>query len=132
MTAVFQQLTGINIIFFYSNTVFSGLGISPLVITVIMGVVNLLASVLGFFLLFRFGRKTLMLHGNMCMCLSLLLLGLMIELKSSTGSALFVFCAVASFECSSGPIAWLYNAEIMEDKAMSIATVFGVWALAII
>ena len=97
-----------------------------------MGIVNLAGSVLGFFLLFKYGRRTLMLYGNIIMSLSLLLLALTIELRVPYAPMVFVFVIVAAFECSAGPIAWLYNAEIMQDKAMSIATVLGIWTLAIL
>jgi len=32
---------------------------------------------------------------------------------------------IGIFECSSGPITWLYMSEIMQDKAVSIATVLN-------
>jgi len=32
---------------------------------------------------------------------------------------------IAALELSSGPICWLYMAEIMHDKALSVATVIG-------
>jgi SP family facilitated glucose transporter-like MFS transporter 1 len=32
---------------------------------------------------------------------------------------------IAAFEFSSGPIVWLYNAEIMQDKSVSIAAVLN-------
>ena len=38
---------------------------------------------------------------------------------------------IALFEFSSGPITWLYMAEIMQDKAVSIATVLN-WSINLI
>lgn len=38
---------------------------------------------------------------------------------------------IALFEFSSGPITWLYMAEIMQDKAVSIATVLN-WLINLI
>ena len=78
LVAIFQQLTGINTIFMYSNTVFKGLGLQQTVITVMMGSVNMLASIVGFFLLFYYGRRTLLLGGSIVMTLCLLLLALFI------------------------------------------------------
>lgn len=38
---------------------------------------------------------------------------------------------IAFFEFSSGPIVWLYMAEIMQDKAVSMATVLN-WSINLI
>lgn len=128
---IFQQTTGMNIIFLYSNTVFNGLGLSATIVTVMMGVFNFIGSVVGFFLLFYFGRRSLLLVGHVTQAASLLLLGLFIQLQNKVVPIIFVFIIVFAFECSSGPITWLYNAEILEDKAMSIATVI-IWLLAVL
>jgi hypothetical protein len=41
--------------------------------------------------------------------------------KNSTGMIVCVLSFIMFFEFSSGPIVWLYNAEILQDKAVSIA-----------
>jgi len=61
---------------FYSNTIFSNLGnISPDMITFMVGVVNFLATFGGLFLLFKFGRRTIMIIGNLSMAVVLFLVG---------------------------------------------------------
>jgi hypothetical protein len=42
--------------------------------------------------------------------------------KNSNGMIACVLVFISFFEFSSGPIVWLYNAEIMRDKAIAIAT----------
>lgn len=42
--------------------------------------------------------------------------------KNKTMPIIFSLACVAFFELSSGPISWLYIAEIMVDKSQSIAT----------
>jgi hypothetical protein len=72
--SVFQQLTGINVIMFYSNILFKGLSLTNTTITALIGVVNFLATIVGLTLLICAGRKTLMLIFNACMSITLLLL----------------------------------------------------------
>jgi MFS family permease len=57
-----QQLSGINAVFYYSTSFFSGLGLSdPRLGTIMVGVVNVLATVAAIFLMDKFGRRPLLL-----------------------------------------------------------------------
>lgn len=71
----FQQITGINAIFFYAPTIFEKTGIpqeNAFLQTVIIGLVNLGFTVLAIYHIDRFGRKPLLLVGTAAMALSLL------------------------------------------------------------
>ena len=48
---------------FYSNVIFKGLEIKPVVITAVVGIVNFVATLGGLALLFYFGRKILLVIG---------------------------------------------------------------------
>jgi len=124
---------------FYSNTIFSSLGdISPDMITFLVGVVNFLGTFGGLYLLFNFGRRTIMLYVGSVMALVLVMVGYT-SLKNAhfvvtpespdnhwtIPSLILVLLFIALFEFSSGPITWLYMAEIMQDKSVSIATVLN-------
>lgn len=50
--AIFQQLTGINFIMFYSNTIFASIGFKPQIVTFLVGTVNFLGTFGGLALLF--------------------------------------------------------------------------------
>lgn len=120
---------------FYSNTLFSSLG-SPDLVTFLIGSVNFLSVFGGLFLLFRYGRKSIMVTFNLGMAIVLFLVGF-VSLKQSNWkdddgsnpytvpSVLLVLVFIAFFEFSSGPITWLYMSEIMQDKTQSIATVLN-------
>lgn len=61
---------------FYSNTIFKSLGdISPDEITFYVGVVNFIAAFGGLYLLFNFGRRTIMLYVGAAMAIVLVLVG---------------------------------------------------------
>lgn len=72
--AVFQQLTGINVIMFYSNMLFKGLSMSNTTITALIGIVNFVTTIIGFLFLMCLGRKTIMVIFSALMSVTLLLL----------------------------------------------------------
>lgn len=111
--SVFQQLTGINAIMFYSNLVFKGLTMTNTMITALIGIVNFVATLFGLVFLAFAGRKTLMAIFNIAMSVTLLMLSYYSFEKDSIGMVVCVLLFIAFFEFSSGPIVWLYNAEIM-------------------
>jgi hypothetical protein len=86
---------------------------SATTVTALIGIVNFLATLVGLSLLYCFGRKTLMLVFNACMSITLLLLAYYAFDKNTIGMVVCVLLFIAFFEFSSGPIVWLYMAEIM-------------------
>jgi hypothetical protein len=121
--AIFQQLTGINFIMFYSNTLFSNLGGET--VTGLVGIVNFLTTFGGLYLLSVAGRKSIMFTMSAAMAVLLILLGYFSLQEQNTPAIVCSMGFIAAFEFSSGPITWLYMAEIMQDKAVSIATVLN-------
>src|ERR1700757_890185 len=72
---MFNQLSGINAILYYSNFIFAAAGFSQLsgaLQTVLIGAMNLVATLLGMSLIDKLGRKTLLLVGSvgMAVCLA--------------------------------------------------------------
>ena len=110
---------------------FKGLSMTSTEITFYIGVVNFLATLVGLVLLIFFGRKSLMLVFNVLMTLMLSLLSIYSFDKNSIGMIVCVLLFIAFFEFSSGPIVWLYNAEIMRDKAVAIATFLN-WFISLV
>ena len=119
--SIFQQLTGINVIMFYSNLVFKGLTITNTMITAVVGIVNFVGSIFGLLFLAFAGRKTLMAIFNIAMSVTLLMLSYYAFDHDSIGMVVCVLLFIAFFNFSSGTIIWLYNAEIMQDKAIALA-----------
>jgi len=116
-----QQLTGINVIMFYSNMVFKGLTITNTMITASVGLVNFIASFFGLVFLAFAGRKVLMATFNIAMSITLLMLSYYAFQHNSIGMVVCVLLFIAFFNFSSGTIIWLYNSEIMQDKAIALA-----------
>ncbi|GAO51114.1 hypothetical protein G7K_5225-t1 [Saitoella complicata NRRL Y-17804] len=128
-----QQLTGINFIFYYGTTFFEQSGISnPFIITIITNVVNVVSTVPGMYLVERLGRRQLLLIGAAGMCLCEFIVAIVGVTVGSDNLAAqrvlisFVCIYIFFFAASWGPIAWVICGEIyplsIRAKAMSLST----------
>ncbi|CAH1388815.1 unnamed protein product [Nezara viridula] len=74
---VFQQISGIDTIIFYTVSIFqaSGSDIGEYEATIVVGVVQLLATIFSIFIIDRFGRKPLLMWSGVIMVVSMIALG---------------------------------------------------------
>lgn len=112
-----QQLTGINAIFYYSNSFFVGIIDNPLVGTTLVGVINVIATYVALQLMDKTGRVPLLLWstGGMlasAVVVTLTLLGFLPNVIAVFG----VMGFVTFFEIGLGPIPWLIVAEMFDAK----------------
>jgi sugar porter (SP) family MFS transporter len=136
-----QQLTGINTVIYYAPTIFQMAGFASeaaaISATIIVGVINVLFTIVSIWLLDKVGRRPLLLGGLSGMIISLAALGIAFKFTVVLGSAMkwvtvgSLLCYIASFAISLGPICWLIISEIypirIRGLAMSIATLTN-WA----
>lgn len=119
---VFQITTGINVILsYFSHSLYADLTVSKTTITALAGFGLLIFTFLAALLLMRFGRRQLMIWGNALMAVTMCLIGLFLYLHHTTLVVIFIVLEIIWFSISSGPIVWLYCAEILQDKAMTLA-----------
>jgi MFS transporter, SP family, galactose:H+ symporter len=133
--AVFQQITGINTVIYYAPKIFQFAGVvsssSAIFATLLVGIVNVIFTIVAIMLLDRIGRRPLLLVGLAGMVSSLILLGISFYFTNLIGSlgdlatvGLMVY--VASFAIGLGPVFWLLVSEIyplrVRGLAMSIAS----------
>jgi len=127
-----QQLTGINFIFYYGTTFFTNAGISnPFVISIITSSVNVVMTLPGIWGVERFGRRRLLLVGavGMTVCEYIIaIIGSTVPQtqKSAQSAEVALVCFYIAFFASTwGPIAWVITGEIfplqIRAKAMSLA-----------
>jgi sugar porter (SP) family MFS transporter len=131
--AVFQQITGVNAIVYYTPIILQMGGFhsatSAILATVLVGGVNLIFTIISLLLLDRVGRRPLLLLGIALMAVSLLYLGYLFGAGHVTRVAILIDVLVylASFAIGLGPIFWLLISEIypttIRGQAMSLATV---------
>jgi SP family arabinose:H+ symporter-like MFS transporter len=120
---LFNQLSGINAILYYSNYIFASAGFSAssaALQTVGVGLVNLLATLLGMSLIDKLGRKTLLLIGAIGMTLALA--GVAEIFYTHAHQALLVWMLVLFiifFAISQGSVIWVYIAEVFPSRVRS-------------
>jgi len=127
-----QQLTGINFIFYFGTSVFQKAGIKkPFLTTIATNIVNVFMTLPGMYGIERFGRRRLLLVGaiGMCICEFLVaIIGVTISVTNASGQKALValICIYIAFFASTwGPIAWVVTGEIfplaIRAKAMSLS-----------
>jgi sugar porter (SP) family MFS transporter len=129
--AVFQQITGINAILYYAPRIFESAGfarLSAIGQSTIVGLTNMVFTVVAIVLADRVGRRPLLLIATGGMGISLVLLGAAFKYQFLPPSALLfvILLYIAFFASAMGPLVWVVMAEIfpirMRGAAMGIAT----------
>ncbi len=134
LLAVFQQITGINVIMYYAPSIFKSTGMgneSALFNTMIMGLVNLTFTIISILLIERLGRKRLMIIGSAGMGLFLFAISTAYFTGYFTGYLvlLFIMGYLAFFALSLGPIIWVLIGEIFPNRLRSHAISLAVFCL---
>ncbi len=138
MLAVIQQITGINTVIYFAPTVLeqAGLGRSAaLLALVIVGVTNVIMTLVAIRYLDRIGRRPLLIWGMAGMIVGLVAMSIAFGAGISGSGSVVATVALAfyvgAFAVSLGPIVWLLIAEIfplrVRGQAASIATMAN-WA----
>ncbi len=129
--AVFQQLVGINVVFYYGAILWQAVGFSEgdaLLINVISGAVSIIAVVIALLLIDRIGRKPLLLVGSIGMTLTLsILVWCFSQAQTIDGSVslpgnvgvialLAANAYVVFFNSSWGPVMWVSLGEMFPNQ----------------
>lgn len=128
-----QQLTGINFIFYFGTIFFQSAGINkPFLTSVATNVVNVGMTLPGIYGVERYGRRRLLIIGaiGMCVCEFIVaIVGVSVAQSNVNGQrtlVAFVCIYIAFFAATWGPIAWVIVGEIfplnVRAKAMSLST----------
>lgn len=131
LLAIFNQLSGINVIMYYAPMIFEKAGASTssaMLEAVAVGVTNMIFTIIAMFFIDRFGRKTLLLIGAVGMFLSLA--GAAIHyydgrLLGSAGVAAFIVGFIAFFAFSQGAVIWVFLSEIFPNRVRSKGQALG-------
>jgi MFS transporter, SP family, arabinose:H+ symporter len=139
LIAFFNQLSGINAFLYYAPRIFeaAGLGESTALLSSIgIGVVNLIFTLFGVFLIDRLGRKQLMLYGSIGYIISLSLVAAAFFLNwEGLWVPIFLFLFIASHAIGQGAVIWVFISEIFPNRLRASGQAFGSsthWVLAAI
>jgi MFS transporter, SP family, galactose:H+ symporter len=137
---IFQQLTGINVVMYYAPRIFGLAGFATheqqLWATVIVGLVNVIATFGAIALVDRWGRKPILYVGCAVMAIGMGALAVLLNVGMADVAAqmlavgsLLLF--IAGFAMSAGPLVWILCSEIQpqqgRDFGIAVST-FVNWA----
>ena len=128
-----QQLCGINIIAFYSSTIFASSGSSSLVAnwaSVVFGLVNFLGAFPAVWTMDRYGRRWLLLWTLLPMAVTMALASGSFWLPGETlrlavlAGCVYVFCAL--YSPGMGPVPCAYSAEVYPLSTREVGMSFAI------
>ncbi|MGE9551951.1 sugar porter family MFS transporter [Erwinia amylovora] len=141
--AMLQQLSGVNTIMFYAPTMLQATGLgtnASLLATIANGVISVIMTFVGIMLLSRFGRRPLLLVGQIgCTC-TLLAIGLLTWLMPETVNghpdvlrSYLVLAGMLVFLCfqqgALSPVTWLLLSEMFPMRIRGMANGISVFAM---
>ena len=129
MLSVFQQIVGINAVLYFAPRIFDTMGMgNPMVQTVIMGVINILFTLLAVFTVEKWGRKPLLIYGSIGMALGAFGVALsnLVAGMPAIVAVVSIMVYSASFMFSWGPICWVLISEIFPNTIRGAAVAVAV------
>ena len=126
--AFFNQLSGINAIIYFAPDIFKMTGLgqsSALLSTAGIGVVNLIFTIMGWYLIDRFGRRTLMYIGSIGYIVSLALVAYAFSTGMHTFTTYFIFMFIASHAIGQGAVIWVFISEIFPNSVRASGMAWG-------
>ena len=127
----FGILSGINVIMYYAPMIFEKGGASTdaaMLQAVVVGITNLVFTVLAMFFIDRFGRRPLLMVGAVGMCLSMTGAAVHYYDQNLFGNGAMVACViafVAFFAFSVGAVIWVFLSEIFPNRVRSKGQALG-------
>lgn len=129
LIAFFNQVSGINFVIYYAPRIFEAAGLASntaLLSSVGVGVVNLAFTMLGIFLIDKFGRRSLMLVGSLGYIVTLSV----VSWAFFTGAGgfivvLFLFGFIAAHAVGQGAVIWVFISEIFPNHVRAYGQSFG-------
>jgi len=132
LLSVFQQFVGINVALYYAPRIFESMGAekdASMLQTVVMGLVNVIFTVVAIMTVDKWGRKPLLMVGSIGMAIGMFAIGLLAFMKIIGISTLvFIIIYTASFMMSWGPICWVLISELFPNKIRGKAVAVAVAA----
>jgi len=132
LLSVFQQFVGINVALYYAPRIFESMGAgrdASMFQTIVMGLVNVVFTLIAIFTVDKFGRKPLLIIGSIGMTIGMFgVAGMAFTNVIGIGTLIFIIIYTASFMMSWGPVVWVLIAEIFPNKIRGQAVAIAVAA----
>jgi SP family sugar:H+ symporter-like MFS transporter len=136
LLSVFQQFVGINVIFYYSTTLWRAVGFSEnsaMLTSVITSITNIVSTLVAISLIDKIGRKPLLLIGAAGMVLTLGTMAICFSTATGSGDSLSLGPVagkialvaanlyVVAFAVSWGPVVWVMLGEMFNNVIRATA-----------
>lgn len=130
LIAFFNQMSGINAIIYFAPRIFEAAGIATedaLFSTIGIGVINIVFTMSGLYLIDKLGRKVLMYIGSIGYIISLSLMAYSYfgGAVSNTLLPYFVFVFIASHAIGQGSVIWVFISEIFPNELRAFGQSLG-------
>ena len=130
LVAMFNQFSGINAILYYAPRIFQLTGLSSadsMFQPVIIGITNLVFTVLGMLIIDRVGRKKLLIVGSigMSICLGLISRIFYLQDFSGYGVLIYLLIYIVFFGFSTGAVIWVLIAEVFPNSVRGQGQALG-------
>ncbi|NHI17270.1 sugar porter family MFS transporter [Microbacterium excoecariae] len=136
LLSMFQQFVGINVIFYYSTTLWRSVGFdesSAMLTSVISSVTNIVTTIVAIVLVDKVGRRAMLLAGSVLMAVALGTMALAFSFATTSGGevtlgqpwALIALVAanlfVVGFGATWGPVVWVLLGEMFPNRIRASA-----------
>jgi SP family xylose:H+ symportor-like MFS transporter len=132
LLSVFQQFVGINVALYYAPRIFESMGAgkdASMMQTVVMGLINVVFTVVAIMTVDKLGRKPLLIIGSIGMAFGMFAISALSFFNIiGIGTLIFIIVYTASFMMSWGPICWVLISEIFPNKIRGRAVAIAVAA----
>ncbi|NQW26022.1 MAG: sugar porter family MFS transporter [Cryomorphaceae bacterium] len=129
LLAMFNQLSGINLILYYAPEILENAGFASsesLLSSVSLGGINLLFTFVGLYFIDRIGRKKLMYIGSVGYILSLCMVSYAFYVGASPMFTLtFILMFIASHAMGQGAVIWVFISEIFPNAVRGAGQSWG-------
>jgi MFS transporter, SP family, arabinose:H+ symporter len=126
--AFFNQVSGINAIIYYAPRIFELTGSEiniALLTSAGIGLVNLIFTMLGMFLIDKFGRRSLMFVGSIGLISALGMVSRAFYIEDFYGVPVFLFVYIAFFAMSQGAVIWVFISEVFPNQVRAAGQSLG-------
>ncbi|MCJ8164293.1 sugar porter family MFS transporter [Pontibacter sp. E15-1] len=129
LIAFFNQLSGINFILYYAPEILekAGFGTSDSLLSSIgIGMVNLVFTIAGMYLIDKAGRKQLLYIGSFGYIISLLMVSYGFYINAAASFKLyFILLFIASHAIGQGAVIWVFISEIFPNRVRAFGQAWG-------
>ena len=132
---IFHELTGINVVGMYSNTILheitAGSAIDPRIGAIILGTVSVIGGLASFKVLKTWGRRPLLIFGYVGISMCHIAIGFLTIYKVDIANLCCLCLFMFLYQITTGQITWIYTVEVCVDVSLGVSF-YTLWFVVLI